>query len=230
MHDPNHNASPFNSIPPVVVVLVVAIVGIELASQAHGAGLLGSVKMANLRGYLIETFGFSDLLMEWMRRNATYPLDGIWRLVTYPFVHYEAMHAIFAAVLLLAMGKFVAERFAATSVLLIFFLSSIVAALAYSVFFESQGVLIGAYPAIYGLIGAYTWTLLTAYEQAGENRLKAFQLIGLLVGIQLLFNAIGGGGGLEWVADLFGFVTGFCLSVMLSPGRLSELLRRFRQR
>jgi len=189
MHDPNHNASPFNSIPPVVVVLVVAIVGIELASQAHGAGLLGSIKMANLR-----------------------------------------MHAIFAAVLLLAMGKFVAERFAATSVLLIFFLSSIVAALAYSVFFESQGVLIGAYPAIYGLIGAYTWTLLTAYEQAGENRLKAFQLIGLLVGIQLLFNAIGGGGGLEWVADLFGFVTGFCLSVMLSPGRLSELLRRFRQR
>jgi len=98
----------------------------------------------------------------------------------------------------------VAERFASTSVLLIFFLSSVVAALAYSFFFESPGVLIGAYPAIYGLIGAYTWTLLTAYEQAGENRLKAFQLIGLLVGIQLLFSAIGGGGGLKWVADLFG--------------------------
>ena len=190
MHDPNHNASPFNSIPPVVVILVVIIALVEIASQMQGAGLLPNVPTESLRGTLISTFGFSDRFFEWMLRNATYPVDGIWRFVTYPFIHYEAMHAVFGAVLLLAMGKFVAERYATAAVLIIFFGSAGIGALGYALAVDGQGVLIGAYPAIYGLIGAYTWFLLTAYEQAGENRLKAFQLIAILVVLQLVFKFV----------------------------------------
>jgi len=229
MHDPNHNVSPFNAIPPVVIVLVVAIVGIELVFQAGASGLAGGPEGIGWRGEMADMFGFSDALFEWMRRNATYPAEGLWRLVTYPFIHYEAMHAIFAAVLLLAMGKFVAERFSTPAVLAIFFGSTIIAALAYSVTLDENGVLIGAYPPVYGLIGAYTWTLLTAYEQAGESRLKAFQLIGFLVALQLFFSLIGGGGK-DWIADLYGFAAGFGLSVLLSPGGIGRLMARLRQR
>jgi len=229
MHDPNHNVSPFNSIPPVIVILTVAIVGIELVFQAGAAGLAGGPEGVGWRSQMADMFGFSDAYFEWMRRNATFPLDGLWRFITYPFVHYEAMHAIFGAVLLLAMGKFVAERFSTLAVLAIFFGSAALAALGYSLSVDQNGVLIGVYPPVYGLIGAYTWVLLTAYEQAGENRLKAFQLIGILVALQFIFNLIGGGGQ-DWVADLYGFATGFALSVILSPGGIGRALERLRQR
>lgn len=229
MHDPNHNASPFNSIPPVIALLVALIVGIELVLQAGASGLAGGPQGIGWRGEIAQQFGFSDALFEWMRRNASYPLEGLWRFVTYPFIHYEAMHAIFGAVLLLAMGKFVAERFSIVAVLVIFFGSAAIAALGYSLSIDQNGVLIGAYPPVYGLIGAYTWVLLTAYEQAGESRLKAFQLIGILVALQFVFNLIGGGGK-DWVADLWGFAAGFALSIMLSPGGISRAMERLRQR
>ncbi len=229
MQDPNHNASPFNAIPGVVVVLVLAIVGIELAFQAGAYGLAGSPQGVGWRSTFADRFGFSDALFEWMRRNSAYPLEGLWRFVTYPFIHYEAMHAIFGAVLLLAMGKFVGERFSALSVLIIFFGSGILGATGYALTLDQNGVLIGAYPPVYGLIGAYTWVLLSAYEQAGENRLKAFQLIGFLVAIQLGFALIGGGRQ-DWVADIFGFGAGFLLSIALSPGGINRILRRLRNR
>lgn len=229
MHDPNHNASPFNTIPPIVVVLVIAIVAIELAFQAGAVGLAGGPEGVGWRSKAADTFGFSDALFEWMRRNATYPLEGLWRFVTYPFVHYEIMHAVFGAVLLLAMGKFVGERFAPISVLVIFFGSAVLAALGYSLILDQNGVLIGAYPPVYGLIGAYTWILLTALDRAGENRLKAFQLIGILVALQLIFKLIGGGRD-DWVADLCGFVAGFALSILLTPGGIAVALARLRQR
>lgn len=229
MHDPNHNASPFNAIPPVVVALVVAIVGIELVFQAGASGLAGGPEGIGWRSEAAGLFGFSDALFEWMRRNSNYPMEGLWRFVTYPFIHYEAIHAIFGAVLLLAMGKFVAERFSSLVVLTIYFGSAIFAAVGYALAFDENGLLIGTYPPVYGLIGAYTWVLLTAYDIAGENRLKAFQLIGFLVAIQLFFNFIGGGGR-EWVADIFGFVAGFALSIILSPGGMTRAMERLRRR
>lgn len=229
MHDPNHNVSPFNSIPPVIILLVAAIVGIELIFQAGASGLAGGPEGIGWRSTMAQSFGFSDALFEWMRRNATYPLNGLWRFITYPFIHYDAMHAIFGAVLLLAMGKFVAERFSIVAVLAIFFGSAIIGALGHALTLDQNGLLIGAYPAVYGLIGAYTWVLLTAYEQAGENRLKAFQLIGILVALQFLFNLIGGGGS-DWVADLFGFAAGLAISIILSPGGIAKALERLRQR
>ena len=229
MHDPNHNASPFNSIPPTVVILVVAIFGIELAFQAGATGLAGGPEGVGWRSAAANTFGFSDALFEWMQRNGTYPAEGLWRFVTYPFVHYEIMHALFGAVLLLAMGKFVGERYSQIAVVVVFFGSAILAAIVYSLVLDQNGVLIGAYPPIYGLIGAYTWALLTALERAGENRLKAFQLIGILVALQLIFKLIGGGRD-DWVADLAGFVAGFFLAIILTPGRFAIALERLRQR
>jgi len=148
---------------------------------------------------MAQSFGFSDALFEWMRRNATYPLNGLW------------------------------ERFSIVAVLAIFFGSAIIGALGHALTLDQNGLLIGAYPAVYGLIGAYTWVLLTAYEQAGENRLKAFQLIGILVALQFLFNLIGGGGS-DWVADLFGFAAGLAISIILSPGGIAKALERLRQR
>ena len=232
MFEPGHNQSPFNDIPPVIVGLV-AIVGlIELVFQAGAAGLAGGPNGVGWRIDAIERFGFFDTVFDWMRETGNWPLEGLVRFLTYPFVHFGGMHALLAAVLLLAMGKFVAERFAVASVLAIMAFSSIAGALAYGLLVDENMPLLGLYPAVYGLIGAFTFVMLLFYEATGQNRARAFQMIGILVGLQLIFNMMGGGAK-EWIADTAGFIAGFTLSFAMAPDgirRLRQLLDKSRQR
>jgi membrane associated rhomboid family serine protease len=100
--------------------------------------------------------------------------------------------------------------------------------LAYGLLVESRVLLVGIYPAVYGLIGAFTWSLFTAPGTAVRGRIAAFRLIGVLAGLQLLFGLLVGSGA-EWVAHLAGFAAGFALSFLLGPDGGARL-RRWRDR
>jgi membrane associated rhomboid family serine protease len=89
--------------------------------------------------------------------------------------------------------------------------------------------LFGGYPAVYGLIGAFTFLLWVNLAAVGANKYRAFSFIGFLLGIQLVFGLFFGGG-YEWVADLAGFVCGFLLSFVVSPGGWGRVLAKVRQR
>jgi membrane associated rhomboid family serine protease len=54
-------------------------------------------------------------------------------------------------------------------------------------------------------------------------------MIGFLLGIQLVFGLIFGGGW-EWVADLSGFLAGFFLSFVVSPGGWERARDKLRHR
>jgi membrane associated rhomboid family serine protease len=54
-------------------------------------------------------------------------------------------------------------------------------------------------------------------------------MIGFLIGTQLLFTLFGGVGW-EIVADLAGFVTGFLMCFVVSPGGFARLASWLRQR
>jgi membrane associated rhomboid family serine protease len=232
MFNPNHNAPPINAIPPVITLLVGLIAVIEIAFQLGASGMVGGRDAIAWRRDAVIAYGFADPLFDHMVQNRVLVLDGLKRFVTYPFIHVSAMHAVFAGVILLAIGKFVAERFNVWVVVLIFFASAIFGASIYGLIIDTRVALVGAYPAVYGLLGAFTWSLFVGYGAKGENPLQAFQLIGLLLGLQLIFGIIGGGGS-EWIADVAGFIAGFGISFAMAPGgraRLAELLRKSRQR
>ncbi|MFN4131240.1 MAG: rhomboid family intramembrane serine protease, partial [Paracoccaceae bacterium] len=74
-----------------------------------------------------------------------------------------------------------------------------------------------------------TFPLWVKLAAAGANKYRAFTLIGFLLGIQLIFGLLFGGG-YEWVADLTGFATGFALSFVVSPGGWGRVLEKVRQR
>ena len=63
----------------------------------------------------------------------------------------------------------------------------------------------------------------------GGNQYRAFGLIGALLAIQLIFAVLQGFYG-DVVADLSGFVTGFLLSFLVSPGGWHRLLVKLRRR
>jgi len=230
--DPNHNASPLNPIPPIVGALVCLIGVIELGLQMGEAGLIGPPQSTGWRLALAQSWGFSDQLFDWMRLTNTYEFNYLLRFVTYPFVHQAFTHALFACVLLLAIGKFVGERFYSLSVLAIFFFAAIIGAIAFSLLADEGASLIGAYPGVYGLLGAFTWILWSRPDQSQSSRLAAFQLVGFLLAMQLLFRAIVEAPD-DWIADLFGFIAGFLLSFVMSPGggtRIRQAVERARER
>lgn len=89
--------------------------------------------------------------------------------------------------------------------------------------------LIGAYPAVYGLIGAFTFLLWVNLARVGANKYRAFSLIGALLFFQLVFGLLFGAGW-DWVADITGFAAGFLLSFVVSPGGWARVMDKIRQR
>ncbi|MGH1458849.1 MAG: rhomboid family intramembrane serine protease [Paracoccaceae bacterium] len=229
-HRPNSgpNASPVNPMPPFVVALFLLIAGVEIAFSAGARGLVGGPGAVGWRLEAVQAYAFSGDVFGWMLANGQYPKEHLIRFVTYLFVHGSFTQAAFAGVMLLALGKWVGEVFGALPTLAVFFGSGIFGALAFGVL-TNDPVLIGAFPAVYGLIGAFTYLLWVKLAATGEHQGRAFSLIGMLMAIQLVFSVIFPNGSKDWVADLAGFAAGFAISLLVSPGswhRIRGKLRR----
>jgi membrane associated rhomboid family serine protease len=233
----DRNAPPLNPLPPVVWALALPMIAMELVVNAGANGLVGGPNALGWRGQAVQTLAFDPGFLRRMIAAQHYPLEGLWRLVSYPFVHVDLTQALFVVVIFLALGKFVGEAFRWWAVMAIFLLASVVGALAYSAVPVAQAALIGGWPPVYGMIGAYTFVLWVRLSATGGNQARAFQLIGFLLAFQLVFGVAtlllyGSqlGTNWTWVADLAGFATGFLLSFVVSPGGWSRVVARMRQR
>ncbi len=240
MFDPNSNASPVNPVPPVIVILALAIALVEVVLQLAAAGFIGGPEGVGWRVEVMRSVGFFDGIFEFMLQTDTYDLNTLGRLISYPLVHYSFMHAAFAVVMILAIGKFVAETFHAVSVIILVVVCTISGSVVYGVYGDSNQPLIGAYPIVYGLLGAYTWMLWLTAGATGESRLMAFRLIGFLLALQMIYRIIvpllyshDVDLGYDWVADLTGFIVGFSLSFILAPdgrARITRMIETARKR
>ncbi|WP_323767000.1 rhomboid family intramembrane serine protease [Antarctobacter sp.] len=223
-----HNEAPVNPLPPVVVALFLVLAGLELALWLGGQGIVGGPGAVGWRTGMIESYGFSGRAFDWMLETGQYPPELLVRFVSYLFLHASFSHALFAMVILLAMGKIVAEALGSLAFVTIFFLSGIVGALAFGLISDDPW-LIGAFPSVYGLIGGFTFLLWMRLGTVGANQYRAFSLIGMLLAVQLVFGVFFGGTN-DWIADIAGFVVGFGLTVVLAPGGTAGVMARIRRR
>ena len=224
----DHNAPPLNPLPWVVWALALPIIAMEAVLALRESGLTGEGSIG-ARVDALQAFAVSPEVMRWMYENGVWPLDGLMRLLTYPFVQGSTTQAIFVVVILLALGKTVGEQFRWWAVLAVFFISSAVAAVGFSALPFIEAPLYGGYPGNYGLIGAITWLMWTRLQGTGSTQYRAFTMIGFLMGAQLLF-ALAFGTGPWWIAELIGFATGFGLSFAVNPKGWAHLMARLRQR
>lgn len=226
MHE--HAQPPLNPLPPVVWALALPMVAMEVAFALGAAGLAGGPEAVGWRLQALERFAFGPGILTWMVETGRWPWEQAVRIVTYPFVQGSLTHAVFAVVLLLALGKMVGEVFRWWGVLAVFFGAAVTGAVVYWAA-GVEAALFGGYPPVYGLIGAFTFLMWVRLAAAGANRLRAFTLIGALLAIQFVFGVLFGGGS-EWIADIAGFAAGFALSFVVVPGGLARVLARLRQR
>lgn len=234
---PDYNEAPINPLPAVTWALALPMIAMEVVLNAASNGIVGGPAGIGWRSQAIQDFAFSPDYLRQMLIAQQYPLDGLYRPFTYPFVHSDLTQAVFVIVILLALGKFVGEVFRWWAVLAVFLTSSLVAALAYTAIPYSHIGLIGGYPPVYGLIGAFTYVNWMRMEGAGAGRLRAFQLIGFLLAFRIVFGVItlvssgfDQGAGWDWMAEVAGFLTGFLMSFAVSPGGWRRVLARVRAR
>lgn len=231
--NPDHNAPPLNPLPPVVWALALPIALVEAVLNLAGRNILGGAEGIGWRTAAIRDYAVFDQVYEWMIEASTFPPEHLLRFVAYPFVHATFTHALMAVVFVLALGKFVGEVFRPWAVLVVFFGASILGAVAYCALVDTRVALYGAFPGVYGLIGAFTFILWARLGAVHADRRRAFLLIGFLMLLQFVFGIVNlvllGGTGWDWVADFAGFGAGFGLSFLVSPGGWTAVLARLRQ-
>ncbi|MEN9011669.1 MAG: rhomboid family intramembrane serine protease [Yoonia sp.] len=218
-----------NPIPPVVIVLCLIVVLVELALSAAAAGMIGGPQGIGWRIAALQDYAFSPLVLDRVIAVGDFSFDLLKRFVTYGFLHASFTHALFAAALLLALGKFVGDVFSGVAVLIVFFGALVFGAIIFGLIAEGPVPLIGLYPAVYGLIGAFTYILWVRLGASGENQVKAFQLIGFLLALQLVFGLFFGSDP-SWLAELAGFAFGFVVSIIVAPGGWTALVAKLRKR
>lgn len=223
------DAAPINPLPPAVILLALAIVAVELIFQAGAQGFVGGPEGIGWRLRGVEGFGFTPVVFDHMVGTGRWSLDGLARLVTYPFIHFGFTHLVMVLVFLLALGKMVGEVFGSRAVFVIFFGSAVVGALVLALLTNSERPLAGGYPAVYGLVGGYTYILRAKLAAEGGPQAQAFVLIGFLLFIQLVFGLLFGTGP-DWIAEIAGFAAGYGLSGLVRPGGWRAMIARFRQR
>ncbi|MES2844965.1 MAG: rhomboid family intramembrane serine protease [Pseudomonadota bacterium] len=225
----DRNAPPLNPLPWIVWALALPMIAMEIVLSLGSAGIVGGPRAVGWRIDAVQKFAFVPDILRQMWATSTWPWQGVVRLISYPLIHGSPTHALFAVVILLALGKMVGEVFRWWGVAAVFFAASAVGAAVYTLVPDLRTPLIGAYPAVYGLIGAFTFLLWVNLAAKGANKYRAFTMIGFLLGVQLLFGVLFGGSW-EWVADLSGFATGFALSFVVSPGGWARVREKVRHR
>ena len=220
--------SPMNPLPPAVWLLFIALALPELIFSAGEAGLIGGPAAVGWRLNALNTFAFSGDAFDFMVKNTRLLPEHLIRFLTYPFVFASFTSTLFAGVLLLAMGKMVGDILGGWAVVLMFVLSGIFGAAVFGLLTD-QPWLFGAYPSVYGLIGTYTFLYWQRQVMTGGPQGQAFMLIGVLMGIQLVFGALFQVG-YSWVGELAGFVAGFALTAFVVPGGIARVMAVVRRR
>ncbi|MFZ1338364.1 MAG: rhomboid family intramembrane serine protease [Paracoccaceae bacterium] len=224
------NAPPLNPLPWIVWVLALPLIAMEAVLQLAERGLVGGQAAIGWRLQAMEYFAFSPDLLRHAWTTGAWTPDAVWRLVSYVLVQGNLTAALFVVVLLLALGKMVGEVFRWWAVALVFVVAAAVGAVVYTVLLPGVRMpLIGGYPAVYGLIGAFTFLIWVRQVATGGSQVRAFALIGMLMGVQFVFGTLFGGG-YYWVAELAGFATGFVLSFLVAPGGWGRVVARLRRR
>lgn len=155
--DTHGHTAPVNPLPPAVVALVLVIIGVEAMFSLGARGIIGGPGAVGWRLDAIQNYAFSGEILAWMWETGRWPAEHVIRFLSYVFVHGAFTHALFVCVFVLAMGKMVGEVMGDLAMVLIFVGSGIGGALGYGLLVDSPIPLFGGFPAVYGLIGGFTF-------------------------------------------------------------------------
>ncbi len=196
---------------PVVIWLVALTCLPEVLLTLASTGLFDG---SGLRRWALMHGAFWNALL-----NGWEPLYAFQReamFLTYALLHGGFLHLIGNMIAVLALGGIVVARVGQQGFLLLYALSAIGGAVGFAILSNSEGPMIGASGAVFGLIGAWKF-----WEWQKRNHLGASMrplwrsLIGLALLNLILWIALSGL--LAWEAHLGGFIAGVIFAAIATP-------------
>lgn len=200
----SHTRDPDHGAPRFLWILVGVMAAIEAVLSLSDAGIIGTTSW---RWPALAIGAFWQPIM-WGDMAPLYPGQRFSMFVTHAFLHGGLTHLALNSVVLLALGKLVAQRLGPARTLALLGLSAIGGGLAFGLLASSSTPMIGASGAVFGLIGIWqAWEYRMRRDRGLPLQPVVMAIAALAVANVLLFAVLGGG--LAWQAHLGGWLVGF---------------------
>ena len=202
-----------NTVHPVLWIMIAVMIGFELMFAAADAGL---VPEALSRWPVYLNLAFFDLVFEYARAGNGIEPQLVWSLLTHAFLHGGWLHLGLNGAAFLGLGHALVRTTGIGRFLVIFAVTAIAGVVAFGLIAQTNGPLVGASGAIFGLFAVLTAWQERALRRAGRSRAMIWRRIGGLVVLNAAL-AFGLGGLLAWQAHLGGWVAGWLLAGVFQP-------------
>lgn len=212
---------PNRPLPRALVALVLVIAAIECLLSASDAGLIGD---PTLRARFLQTGAFWTPLLH--GAEPIFALQPYTMFLSHALLHGGMLHMAMNMVILLALGRFIADRYGDGVILPLFLVGAVAGGAAYGLMSSSQVPMVGASGADFAFIGVWTVWDLGRHRAARVPATPVWTRVAVLIGINVAMY-VGLAGMLAWQAHLGGFLAGCAFGAVLE-NRLAARVRAAR--
>ncbi|TPE53613.1 rhomboid family intramembrane serine protease [Amaricoccus solimangrovi] len=210
---------PYKPLPRSLVALVVVIAAIECLLSAADAGLIAD---PTLRARLLGTGAFWTQLLH--GAEPVFAAQPYTMFLSHALLHGGFTHMTMNMVMLLALGRFVSDRYGSGTILPLFLVGAVAGGAAYGLLATGGAPMVGASGADFAFIGVWTVWDLRRHRAARVPTSPVWRRVAVLA----LLNVVMYwwlGGMLAWQAHLGGFLAGCAFGAALEARASAQALR-----
>jgi len=194
--------STYRPLPRELWGLVGVIAAIEILLDLADAGVIFD---RSLRGRVFEVGAFWSSLLH--GGSPLYALQPVTMFVSHAFLHGSLLHMVMNMTILLALGRFTADRYGGRMILPVFILGAIGGGAAFGLMASGAFPMVGASGAVFGFFGAWIAWDWRRHRAAGAPVAPVLRRVVVLVIVNVVVW-VGLKGLLAWQAHLGGFLAG----------------------
>lgn len=188
--------------PRGLLVLAATIALIEIVLSAADAGYLAD---PSLRQRVFVAGAFWPSLLH--GDVPLYAVQPATMFLSHAFLHGSLLHMAMNLTILLALGRFAADRYGASVVLPLFAVSAVAGAAVFGLLNHDQVPMVGASGAVFGFLGVWIAWDWRRHRDAGLSTGPVLRRVVVLALLNVaMWFALSGG--LAWEAHLGGFIVG----------------------
>ena len=205
---PAQNA-PFRPLPRELLGLVGVIALIEVVLSLADAGIVFD---PSLRGRVFMAGAFWASLLH--GDTPLFAAQPATMFLTHAFLHGSLLHMVMNMTILLALGRFTADRYGAGAILPVFFAGAVCGGAVYGLFASGAYPMVGASGAVFAFLGlwiAWDWR---RHRGLGASTAPVWRRVLVLVVLNVVIY-VGLRGYLAWQAHLGGFLAGLACGFWL---------------
>jgi membrane associated rhomboid family serine protease len=212
---------PHRPLPRALLLLVGFIALVEAALSLADSGILFDPSLRS-RVFIAGAF-WAELLHGTRPLFAAQPAT---MFVSHALLHGSMLHMVMNMAILLALGRFAADRYGPGTVLPAFLIGAVAGGAAFGLLASDAYPMVGASGAVFAFLGIWIVWDWRRHRAAGAPVGPVLRRVAVLAGLNVAFY-IGLKGMLAWEAHLGGFLAGLACGVWLE-NRNAVALRRER--